>query len=171
MVGFVLEDLKEELRQTSLHAAVRSVQYGIPQSSHHFFAMLEYYNPETCTFFTPIWEMGFALHEMYEVSGLAIGDIPYKEYVPSAEELHLMEESALLVYATYWEVLCHFHICAEIIGLRFRGVKQMAWANYIFNGLGDKADRLTHLAPSMDAEIRKGKCINILKYRIGWGYS
>ena len=31
----------------------------------------------------------------------------------------------------------------------------MAWANYLFNGLGDKADRLTRLAPSTDAEIRE----------------
>jgi len=63
--------------------------------------------------------------------------------VPSAEELHMMEESALLVYATYWKVLCHFHISAETTGLRSGGIRQMAWANYLFNGMGDKADRLT----------------------------
>jgi len=63
--------------------------------------MLEHYNPETCTFFTPVREIEFALHEMYEVYGLAMGDIPYEKYVPLAEELHLMEESALLVYTTY----------------------------------------------------------------------
>jgi len=40
--------------------------------------MLEHYNSETCTFFTPIGEMGFTLHEMYEVSGLAMGDISYE---------------------------------------------------------------------------------------------
>ena len=39
--------------------------------------------------------------EMYEVSGLTIEDIPYEEYVPSAEELHMMEASVPLVYATY----------------------------------------------------------------------
>jgi len=87
--------------------------------------MLEQYNPEMCTFFTPVGEMGFALHEMYEVSGLAMGDIPYEEYVSSAEELH-MEESAPLVYATYWKVLCHFHICSKTTGSRSGGVKQMA---------------------------------------------
>ena len=63
--------------------------------------MLECYNPETRTLFTPVKAMGFALYEMYEVSGLAMGDTPYEEYVPSAEELHLMEESSPLVYATY----------------------------------------------------------------------
>ena len=110
MVGFILEDLKDELLQTDLYNNVQAVQYGITQSSHHLFAMLERYNMETCTFFTPVREMGFVLHEMYEVSGLAIRDIPYEEYVSSAEELHLMEESAPLVYATYWKVLCqHLH--------------------------------------------------------------
>ena len=53
--------------------------------------MLERYNPETCTFFTSVREMVFDLHEMYEVSGLAIGDIPYEEYVPSAEKLHMID--------------------------------------------------------------------------------
>ena len=60
--------------------------------------MLERYNPETCTFFTPVREMGLDFHEMYEVSGLVMGDIPYEEYGPSVEELHLMEDSAPLVY-------------------------------------------------------------------------
>ena len=78
MVSFVLEDLREELIQTNLYAAIRAVQYGIPQSNHHFFTMLERYNLETCTFFTPVREMGFALHEMYEVSELAMEDIPYE---------------------------------------------------------------------------------------------
>ena len=63
---------------------------------------------------------------MYEVLGLAIGDISYEEYVSSAEELLVMEESAPLVYVTYWEVVCHFHICAETTSLRSGGVRQMA---------------------------------------------
>ena len=69
--------------------------------------MLEHYNLETCTLFTPVGEMGLALHEMYEVSGLEMEDIPYEEYSPSAKELHLMKDSAPLVYTTYWEVLCY----------------------------------------------------------------
>ena len=92
---------------------------------------------------------------MYEVSGLVMGDIPYEEYVLSAEELHLMEDNALLVYVTYWKVLCHFHICSEITSWRSEGVKQIAWADYLFNGLGDKVDRLTHLAQSTNAEIEE----------------
>jgi len=57
MVVFVLEDLKDELLQTGFNTAVRTVQYGIPPSSHHFFAMLGRYNAEICTFFTPVGEM------------------------------------------------------------------------------------------------------------------
>jgi len=55
----------------------------IPQSNHHFYAILERCNPKTCTFFTPVGEMRFALHDMFEVSGLVMGDTPYGEYVPS----------------------------------------------------------------------------------------
>jgi len=153
MVSFILENLKDELLQTGLYTAVRAVQYGIPQSSHHFFAILERYNLETCTFFTLIGKMGLALHEMYEFSELVMRDIPYKEYVPSAKELHLKEDSSPLVYVTYWKVLCRFHIFTKITVWRSGGVKQMAWAKYLFNGLGDKVDRLTHLAPSTDVEI------------------
>jgi len=65
MVGFILEDLKDELLQTGLYNAARVVQSGITQSSHHLFSMLEHYNPETCTFFTLVGEIGFTLHEMY----------------------------------------------------------------------------------------------------------
>jgi len=41
--------------------------------------MLEKHNPNTCTFFTPVGEMGFALHEMF---------LPYKEYILSTKELY-----------------------------------------------------------------------------------
>ena len=76
--------------------------------------------------------MRFALHEMYEVSGLPMGIFLYEEYVPSTEELHLMKKDAPLVYETYWEILCHFHIYDQITGRRTGGVKQLSWANYLF---------------------------------------
>jgi len=31
----------------------------------------------------------------------------------------------------------------------------MAWVDYLFNGLGDKASQLTHLAPRTDVEINE----------------
>ena len=52
--------------------------HGIPQSNHHFYTVLERYNLKTCTFFTPIGEMGVALYEMYEISGLVMGDALYE---------------------------------------------------------------------------------------------
>ena len=86
--------------------------------------MLERYNPKTCTFFTPVGEMRFALHKMYEVSSLSTGDIPYEKYILGTEELHLMK-NAPLVYETYWKY-CHFHICAQTTGLRAVGIKKMS---------------------------------------------
>jgi len=104
------------LLQAGLYGAVRAVQCGISQSTQNFYTILEWYNPETCTFFTPIGKMWLALHEMYEVSGLMIRDSPYEEYVPLTEELHLLKKSDPLVYETYWEVLCHFHTCGQVTG-------------------------------------------------------
>jgi len=96
--------------------------------------------------------MGFALHEMYEVSRLMIGVAPYEEYIPSTEELYLLKKSDPLVYETYWEVLYHFHICGQVTGWRRGGVNQISWANYLFPGV-NKTDPMTQIAPSTDEEI------------------
>ena len=98
IVNFFLNELKELLVHSGLYSAVRAVQYSIPKSNYQLYAMLECYNLKTYTFFYPVGEMVFALHEMYEVSGLTMGDIPYKEYIPGTEEFHLMKKDALLVY-------------------------------------------------------------------------
>jgi len=75
-----------------LYHSVRAVQYGLPQSFYNFYGILEHYNPLTGTFFTPDGEIGLALHELYKVSGLVMGDAPYEEYVPTSEELHLLRK-------------------------------------------------------------------------------
>ena len=77
--------------------------------------------------------MGLALHEIYKVSGLMIGEAPYEKYVLSTEELHLLKKSDPLVHETYWEDLCHFHICRQVTGWKSGGIKQMSWATYLFN--------------------------------------
>jgi len=123
MVGFVLVELGALLQQVGLYHSIRAVQYGLPQSSHIFYDILEYYNPLTGIFFTPAGEMGLALHELYEVSGLVMGDASYEEYVPTSEELYLLRKEDPQVYETYWKVLCHFHICGQISSWRNRGVK------------------------------------------------
>ena len=50
MVGFVFTELEDLLKQTGLYQAVRAVQYSILQSSHHFYGVLERYNPLTGIF-------------------------------------------------------------------------------------------------------------------------
>ena len=80
------------------------MQSGFRQSPYHFFAILKLYNPDTCTFFTQSRELGFAFHEMYEVSGLQMGELPYEEYILGTEELHVLKKEAPRVYETYWEL-------------------------------------------------------------------
>ena len=45
--------------------------------------------------------MGLALHKLYEVLGLVIGDAPYEKYVPTTEELHLLKKEDPQVYEAY----------------------------------------------------------------------
>jgi len=77
------------------------MQYGLLQNSNNFYGILEHYNSLTGTFFAPVGEMGLALHELYEVSGLIMGDAPYEEYVSTSEKLHLLRKEDLQVYETY----------------------------------------------------------------------
>ena len=58
MVGFVLAELRDLLKQVGLYHSVRAVQYGLPQSSHNFYDILERYNPLTGTFFTQSEKLG-----------------------------------------------------------------------------------------------------------------
>ena len=55
MVGFVLTELGDLLKQVRLYHAIRAVQYDLPQSTHYFYGILERYNSLTGTFFTPGW--------------------------------------------------------------------------------------------------------------------
>ena len=87
--------------QFGLYPAVRVVCYGVAPNHYNFFAILEKYNPDTCTFFTPVGKMKFSLHEMFEVLGLSIGELSYKEHIPSTKEIHLLKKDAPQVYETY----------------------------------------------------------------------
>ena len=97
--------------------------------------------------------MGFALHELYEVSGLVMGDAPYEEFVPTSEEFHLLRKEDPQVYETYWEVLCYILICGQISSWKNRGIKQMSWASYLFNSINEKDNPVTSLASCTDEEI------------------
>ena len=50
MVGLALIGLEDLQLQAELYGAIRAVQYGILHSTNHFYAILERYNLETCTF-------------------------------------------------------------------------------------------------------------------------
>jgi len=71
---------------------VRATCYGIQMSVANFYAFFELYCPTTGTFFTPVGELGMALHEMWEVSDLTMGSLPYEEYFPCEAELALLEK-------------------------------------------------------------------------------
>ena len=47
---------------------------------------------------------------------MVIEDAPYEEYVLTTKEFHLLKKEDPQVYKTYWEVLCHFHICRQTTG-------------------------------------------------------
>lgn len=49
------------------------------------------YNPNTGMFFTPVGQLVFALHKMFEVSLLLMGEFPYEEIVPTMEQLQRMK--------------------------------------------------------------------------------
>jgi len=46
--------------------------------------------------------MEFSLHEIFEVSGLPMGDLPHEKYIPGTKELHLLKKDDPQVYKTYW---------------------------------------------------------------------
>ena len=82
----------------------------IQMSVANFYAIFELYCPATGTFFTPIGELGMALHEMWEVSALRLGSLPYEEYFPCEAELTLLEKQDPALFDTYQELMCHFYI-------------------------------------------------------------
>jgi len=94
MVSFILKELKDLLLQCSLYHTVRAVQFGIALSHYHFFCNAREVQSGLLHFLHPVREMWFALHEMYEVSRLPIGELPQEEYILGMEELHLIKKDA-----------------------------------------------------------------------------
>lgn len=71
-MDFVLSTFGDILRDFGLYGEIRNVQFGLPHSACHLFSILEMYNPSSGTSFTPVGELGIALHEMFEVSLLSM---------------------------------------------------------------------------------------------------
>jgi len=98
---YVLAYFEEDLERLGLHEAVRATCDGIQMSVANFYAIFELYCPATGTFFTPVGELGMTLHEMWEVSALPIGYLPYEEYFPYETELALLEKQEPAMFKTY----------------------------------------------------------------------
>ena len=58
----------------------------------NFYAIFELYCLATGTFFTPVGELDMALREMWEVSALPMGSLPYEEYFPCEVKLALLKK-------------------------------------------------------------------------------
>ena len=80
--------LRKDLERLGLYEAVRATCYGIQMSVANFYVIFELYCPATGIF----GELGMALHEMWEVSALPLGSLPYEEYFSCEAELALLEK-------------------------------------------------------------------------------
>jgi len=102
------------LRRFELYNAVQATRLRLDISVPNFFAIVERFNPHSRTFFTPVGEMGLPLHEMWEVSKLPMGSMPYEEYFPTNQELRQLAKDSPELYEVYQELMCHFYICMDI---------------------------------------------------------
>ena len=100
MTSYVLGRWEGDLRSSGLYAPIRATMYGFPVSCCHFLALLETYVPDSNTFLTCGGELGLALHEMHQVSGLPMGDVPYQEYFPSNLQLEWLKKDTPDMYDT-----------------------------------------------------------------------
>jgi len=75
---YMLEVFEVDLKWLGLYEAVRATCFEINISVPTFYAILEMYCPVSNTLFTPVSELGMALHEMWEVSNLPMGSRPYE---------------------------------------------------------------------------------------------
>src|SRR5436190_11769866 len=113
-------EFEDRLQQIQLLPAMLAMHQGVRANVNNFLGMLEQYIPETCTFCTPVGEIGISPWEMQHVSGLPTGEFPNEEHVPPSAELELLKAQDPELYSIYWEVPCHFFICGELKG-RGRG--------------------------------------------------
>src|SRR3954468_11140079 len=94
-------EFEDRLQQIQLLPAVLAVRQGVCANVNNFLGMLEQYNPETCTFFTPVGEIEISPWEMQQVSGLPAGEFPYEEHVPPSMELELLKVQDPALYSIY----------------------------------------------------------------------
>lgn len=71
---------------------MKATQVGFCQSDQNFLGVIETYNPNAGTFFTPVGKLGVTYHEMHYVSEFSYSEFPYEERFPISHELKQMEE-------------------------------------------------------------------------------
>jgi len=113
-----------------LHETIRATCHGIEISVPNFYAIFELYCPALGTFFTPVDDLRLALHEIWEISNLSMGSMPYDEYFPCTMELQQMVDNSKM-FETYRELVCHFYICRMSTMLeRIRTGRRFWWITY-----------------------------------------
>jgi len=133
-----LTHFEDDLERLRLHETVRTICYCIQMSVANFYAIFELYCPATGTFFTPVGELGMTLHEMWEVSALPMGCLPYEEYFPCEAELALLEKQEPALFETYRELMCHLYICSSMHESHKGALcSSKSWRNYLFPDLED----------------------------------
>jgi len=88
------------------------------------------------TFFILVGELGMALHEMWEVSNLPMGSLPYKEYFSCTEELEQLKKKEVAFYEIYRELVCHFYICLDLHPSHGTTNGLKTWVAYLFPAVG-----------------------------------
>lgn len=104
------------------------------------------YNYKYGTFFIPVGELGFDLYEMFAVSLLFMGELPYDKTFLTMKKLRHLKVQDPHVYEIYEEVMCHFCICSNVSGTNGQGISQKLWANYLFQDVDHPEVTVTKLA-------------------------
>ncbi|XP_020251034.1 uncharacterized protein LOC109828452, partial [Asparagus officinalis] len=147
LTSYVLGRWERDLKGSGLYTPIRATMYGLPVSCRHFLALLETYMPDSNTFLTSGGELGLALHEMHQVSGLSMGDCPYQEYFPSNQQLECLKKDTPDVYDTLWDLTCHYHTCllqSSPPAKTKRKISLKQFAVYLFPNLEDDSEESIH---------------------------
>lgn len=133
-IRFVETELSGPLQSTHLAMGIKAVTYGVCQCLHAFYEMLEWFNSDSSTFYTPIGELDMVLHEMYAVFRLPWGEVPNMECYLPHKELTALKKDHPVMYDMNWELLFHFHICLDSQNekKRSKGISYISWATYHF---------------------------------------
>lgn len=68
-------------------------------------------------------------HEIHYISRLPYSEYPDEEHLYSSSEIESRANKKSL--GTYWEVLCHFHICMDKEKRRNGGLSFAKWSHYL----------------------------------------